>query len=123
MCRQAIHPVFTDISFNSLRVVQLNIFESFCLTAAKMHHYLKQWGCDVSRHYTFILCSSIGLTNHPIRLTSVTDTITRSIKISWVAHRARLRSHIGRLNNAKCGVGQNAWTWWVLCATSERSHL
>jgi len=99
MCRQAIHPIFTDIKFNSLRTVQLNIFKSFCLTAAKMHHYLKQWGCDVSRHHTFILY-----------------TITRSIRVSWNTHRARLGSHVGSSTSAKCGVGQSTWTWLALSA-------
>ena len=119
MCRQAIHPIFMDVSFNSLRRVQLNIFESFCLTAAKMHHYLKQWGCDVSRHHTFILCLSIDRREHRMRLTYATDTITRSIKVSWNTHRARLGSHVGSSNSAKCGVGQSTWTWWVLRATNQ----
>jgi hypothetical protein len=44
-----------DTKFNSIRVVYLNLYHNFVVTAMKMHQYLKNWGTDIDRNHHYLL--------------------------------------------------------------------
>ena len=46
--------IYNDCRLNSVRGVYKNIYQSFCISAMKMHYYIRSWKPDMDRSAQFI---------------------------------------------------------------------
>jgi telomerase reverse transcriptase len=58
------HMIYTDTQLNGLHTAYVNVYQSFIITALKMHHYIMGWGTNVAKNAKF-LNSRLNLIYHP----------------------------------------------------------
>ena len=46
--------IYNDWGLNSVKTVYKNIYQSFCVTAIKMHFYIRSWKPDMTSSSAFI---------------------------------------------------------------------
>lgn len=88
--------IFNDTSLNGRKVVYLNIFQNFALTAMKMHCYLKSWRADVgiTQMSRFILV-----------------TIEASIYNSFASIRRKATDRFAKENGATFSIQRELFIW------------
>ncbi|KAG8948061.1 hypothetical protein FRC04_010103 [Tulasnella sp. 424] len=88
--------IFNDTSFNGRKVVYLNIFQNFALTAMKMHCYLKSWRTDggIVQMTRFILA-----------------TIEASIYSSFASIRRKANDRLAKENGATFSIQRELFIW------------
>lgn len=48
------HMIYTDTQLNGLHTAYVNVYQSFIITALKMHHYIMGWGTNVAKNAKFL---------------------------------------------------------------------
>ena len=56
--------IYNDCHLNTLKAVYKNIYQSFCITAIKMHYYIRSWKPDMAKSSSFITSKHAKLSVH-----------------------------------------------------------
>jgi hypothetical protein len=46
--------IYTDTQLNGLHTAHVNVYQSFIITAMKMHHYIMGWGTNIAKNAKFL---------------------------------------------------------------------
>ena len=113
MAKQRVHPIFTDTKFNSIRVVYLNLYHNFVLTAMKMYQYLKNLGTDSDRNHHYLLGRlSPKVRGHNRLLIGLfLAVIDKTLLFTWYSIRNRMASSLAKENNAYCRATDTELVW------------
>ncbi|KAG8979678.1 hypothetical protein FRB90_008014 [Tulasnella sp. 427] len=88
--------VYNDTSFNGRKVVYLNVFQNFVLTAMKMHCYLKSWRTEQSI---------------PLMTRFISATIEHCIYSAFVSIRRKMHDRFAKDNEATFSVQRELFIW------------
>jgi len=89
------HIIFCDSGLNSPHVVHLNVYQNFLLSAMKMHHYLREWGLNVTKSACFIR-----------------NTVQQMIKYTYTTMRNKASNKVATASGGRCDI-QRAQVIWL----------
>ncbi|KAL7279239.1 hypothetical protein ACG7TL_007079 [Trametes sanguinea] len=93
------HIIYNDAALNSSHAVHLNVYQNFLVLAMKMHHYLRSWGLDVSKHHAFVL-----------------KTIRQALRFAYTSACNKASHKLARTHDAHVELHERQVTWLGLHA-------